>query len=1322
MTRLLKLLFFPILVLSTSLQARPDIKIIKSDRQTMILEWQLTDFKKKDLIASGEVFQQLSFYESVNDFPEGFPDIPQKVITIGIPSGGGARVQLLANESETLSQINLAPVFTPYKDKSGIDNYKIKKDLKIYEQSRLFPESILAKSEPSQFRDIPIQRIYLRPFQYNPATGSLTVYKKIRLKITYSNPNHIYRTFSPRGKLDQLYSKMLLNFDQAQHWQLPRNRMAAEKTDIPDGPFYRIPVSQDGLYKITVSVMQNAGIDVDNLGIHDLKMFNNGGHMLSYTTNAAQYNPLYTQQIPIHIVDQNSDGFLNENDYILFYGKALNGWYFDMGRHDFIYQKHLYANANFYWLTISPGNGLRMEEQEIGTLNGTTQIEYFLDRYHFEEDKYNLLASGPDWYGERFFGRSDSYSLNFTIHPYLQTSERPTFKLEMKGGSGVFYGDDEYYVYTFSATLNNKTLAKSFSFSRASERLVQGSVSEPLVDGKNIVNFQYTGNLDGCTAYLDWFELKYPRGFEAENNQLSFYTRSYENNQRYSITGLESLNDFIIFDISNAVQPVILGQNKTPVSGALTFDLPASAEPQNIFVSSLSSSQIKTVEALLPVERRQNLISTANQADYLIITHKTFIPFAQQMARKRPGLSTKVVTMEDIYFDFNSGVPDPTALRNFIRYAYANWQEPAPSYVLLFGDGHYDYRNIALNDTMRVPTFEIFNLGEVNSRATDNYFTDLNMTDPQLVHIDPDLAIGRIPIESIIDAERYLQKFDNYENSPDRGGWQMTLTFVADDAEKPGTTTEWEHQNQTEDMATLPELRKFIENKIYLSTYPSEPGGFGRVKPKAGNALIDALNQGTLIVNYVGHGSPVQWAHEGVFVMSRDLDRIQNSGRLTFLIAATCDFGKFDDPRETSFNEALIWKEGSGTIAALASTRLVYSTQNAAFNKLFYRKLFPNGAPSVSLGEAKLLATGSSINDQKYVLFADPTMHLADPRGSIRLVSNLSDSLKALSEVKVEAVVTGEEAGTAPFNGDAIIIVNDAAYDSVSTGGKYRLITEPGPSIFKGQVSVINDTLRGEFIVPKTIRYYKKPSGRITFYAWDRERKRSASGYNDQLLFNGSLTNSGDDSGPQLDIYFEDQENFASGDLILPAPTLLADIEDEKGINISGATGHNITITIDDQAPKNISGFFTYNKDSHTKGQLRYPLDKIESGMHTLTLVAFDNLNNASTQTIDFNISASSDLIVEDVVNYPNPFSGSTVFTFQTNRQGAEVTIKIYTISGRLIQPLEGFTTAGFNKEISWDGRDQDGDRVANGVYLYKLIVKEGSTKTEKIEKMVLTR
>jgi len=185
---------------------------------------------------------------------------------------------------------------------------------------------------------------------------------------------------------------------------------------------------------------------------------------------------------------------------------------------------------------------------------------------------------------------------------------------------------------------------------------------------------------------------------------------------------------------------------------------------------------------------------------------------------------------------------------------------------------------------------------------------------------------------------------------------------------------------------------------------------------------------------------------------------------------------------------------------------------------------------------------------------------------------------------------------------------------------------------------------------------------------------------------------------------------------------LVADLQDSKGINITGAAGHTITVQVDQDAPKDISGFFTYEKDSYTQGQINYPLSTLKSGNHQLLLKAFDNLNNGNSEEIEFNISSGSGLLLEEVVNYPNPFQNDTRFTFQTNRSGAEVQVKIFTISGRLIEKFEGMSIAGFNNEINWDGRDQDGNLVANGVYLYQLKLRDGEDKISTIEKMVITR
>jgi len=898
----------------------------------------------------------------------------------------------------------------------------------------------------------------------------------------------------------------------------------------------------------------------------------------------------------------------------------------------------------------------------------------------------------------------------------------------MKGGSHIIYGDDRNYTYKFKISMNGVYLYPTFSsffFSNGTRLLKEKRLTDLsiLKNGQNTLNLQYLGDDEGCAAYIDWFEVYYPRKFAASDDQLLFYSKDYSQPVRYTVTNLSDKNDYYIADVTLPNQPVILAENLSAVNGQLTFDLPASEHTQAIFVFSLSSSAVQSVNRLTAVQRSADLLSTSNQADYLIITHKSFVPWAREMAAMRPNLTSKVVTMQEIYMDFNSGVPDPTALRNFIRYAYYNWQTPAPSYILLFGDGQYDYRNINLSDTMRVPTFEIYDASEINSRATDNYFVDLNYAGSySFSSVQPDLAIGRIPIESTLDAERYVQKIKDYEHRSSNDGWQTVLTLVGDDQYSTDSQTEYMHQDQIEEIAKLPQLQKFIEKKIYLSMYPSQPGGFERIKPKANEDLINALNQGTLIVNFVGHGSPTQWTHEAIFVMDRDLERIVNNGKLPFLIAATCDFGKFDDPLEPSFTEALIWKEESGVIAALASSRLVFASANAAFNKTFYIYLFPGGAPSVALGEAKLLATGSSINDQKFFLFADPTMHLIDPRHSARFTSITPDTLKALSKATVEGDILINGQPASDFNGTATLLVNDASFTSVITAEGFDPITLPGPSIFKGQISVTNGHFKGSFIIPKSIRYVNQKTGRVTLYANDETSAISALGYNNQLLITGSEANIDDREGPQMDIYFQGQENFNSGDLLENNPVLKAEVSDESGINITGETGHTIQLQIDQQAPKNISGFFSYKKDSHTEGEITYPLESLPAGRYTLKLSAFDNLNNPSEAQVEAEISGSDELVLEQVVNYPNPFSSTTAFTFQTNRDGADVKIKIYTLSGRLIQELDGLSVKGYNDQFTWDGSDHDGDRIANGVYLYKIVLKDGSESVEHIDKLVIVR
>ncbi|MBD3224906.1 MAG: type IX secretion system sortase PorU [Caldithrix sp.] len=1303
-----------------------DLTIIESNNRYMVVEWTPQNIQYEEIIINNQPFVHINFKNSHERYEPGRPNIPFRTFTLGLPPAGTIQVDVLDSDRQIKRQIKPAPVPRLFKNKNGLSDYRYKPDPQHYQSQQNQPASITQVSKPSQFRDVRIQRLHISPFQYNAATTELTIYTRLRLRINYQYADQFNKGVSPKNTPDnELYKALLLNYDQAQAWQKPPAAGTLKKAaSLPSGPWYRIAVQEDGLYKITFNTLNSAGANVDNLSTDQIRMFNNGGHSLNIDVNEDYYNPPQTREIPIIVRDPNSNDQFDSGDYILFYGKHLNGWFLNHNKGTFEYHNHDYDTQNSYWLTVGNGQGRNMTIEDSDNLSNAQSVNFFYDRYHFEEDKYNLLASGPDWYGYRFFGKSDNYTKSFDINTNQAAGASPEFKIQLKGASGVKYGDDLGYRYYFDIILNNIKLFDNLSFTTESRRDYKKNLEDPttLNNGQNNLSIQYTGNYEGCAAHLDWFEIRYPRELAADGDRLSFYTRATGQNERYTITGLNNKDDYLVLDITDPANPIILEQNAAVQNGSLTLDIAGEISEQNILVSSLSSPKIKSVTQLKRFEGFDNLLAENQQTDFIIVTHKTFKPYAEEIARLRSELNSKIVTMEDIYFNFNSGVADPTALRNFIRHAYYNWQNPSPTYVLLFGDGHYDYRNITLPDTMRVPPFEIYDTGEINSRTTDNYFVDLQYSSGSGFRIlSPDLAIGRLPVESILDCQRVVQKLKQYEENPVRDGWQTNLVMVGDDEVTTSSTSQWEHQRQAEDLATLSPLNKFIKQKVYLSAYPSVAGGFGRVKPQANEDVIDHFNRGALVVNYVGHGSPVQWAHEAVFNLNRDLSRINNAGKLPLLIAATCDFGKYDDPHEPSFSEALIWKENSGVIGVLAASRLVYSGQNFQFNKRFYEELFPGGAPSRRLGIAKLLATYSGVNDQKYHLLADPTMHLADPRQEIQIHSISPDTLKALSEVTVDATIYKQNTPNNNFDGGAVLIVQDAAYDDVTYGGG-EYFTMPGPTLFKGEVSVQNGHLTGRFIVPKSIRFLNKYSGRITLYAWDEASDQDAIGFNNQLLIYGSVSNRNDTDGPEIDIYFKDQESFTTGDLIPQNPVLKVDVSDESGINMTGETGHNISIQLDEEVPKDISGFFFYKKDSYKEGSIQYSLDQLDNGNHTLQLTAFDNLNNPATEEIYFRIAQSSGLVLRDVVNYPNPFSGSTRFTFQTNKSGVDVQVKIYTLTGRLIQELYGFSENGFNSNIEWNGLDRDGNTLANGVYLYKLILKNGKEKEEKIEKLMIMR
>ena len=577
-----------------------------------------------------------------------------------------------------------------------------------------------------------------------------------------------------------------------------------------------------------------------------------------------------------------------------------------------------------------------------------------------------------------------------------------------------------------------------------------------------------------------------------------------------------------------------------------------------------------------------------------------------------------------------------------------------------------------------------------------------------------------------------VKKIVSYENSPQYGEWCNTITMVADDEYGQGGGFDGiDHIPATDRIAEglIPE--NYDVQKIYLTEYPviHDAAISGIRKPAAHESLLRQINRGSLIINFIGHGNEELWTHEHILVASDDLPRFNNGARQAFWIAATCDFARFDNPGLQSFAEKLVTLPGAGAIAVLSSCREAYASSNESLNRALFRYLFDGSNTRSRLGDVVMLAKnsmGNSINDQLYNLIGDPSLRLLTPSCSVKITEHFPDSMKALSLM--------EAAGNIQFSGQ---LMNDAGghilfktYDS-RVKRKYKVnewttwsYTLAGNILFRGTATVKNGTFKTRFIVPKDITYGGS-DGRFGAIYW--QENIFGSGTLDHIFMGGTEFDYDDRDGPRINIGFDGQD-FMTGGFVPPDPILKVTISDSvSGVNIAGDIGHKITMVLDHADDEKIvlNDFFEYEQDSYVTGNIVFPLTNLAEGRHHIAVKAWDNCNNSSQTESEFSIIPLDRLLIRDLFNFPDPFSSSTEFTFWASQE-CDVQIKIYTLSGRLICQLNQLKAEnGFN-HFRWDGWDQDGDLLANGVYLYKICASSFYANkkifAEKIEKLVIMR
>jgi len=1118
---------------------------------------------------------------------------------------------------------------------------------------------------------------------------------------------------------------------------------------LSSGEWYKFYVDTTGVVKLTKSFLNQLGVSVNSVDPRNIKIFGNGGAMLPLL-NSVPY-PMDLTENAIKFIGE-EDGRFDNEDYILFYAEGPKGYNAESNTNI-----NAYTDKSYYFVNISGGTGKRIQPMVQPDANPTISINTFQDYQFYEVDKTNLVKLGRRWFGDRFdIENAKDYKFSF---PNLINTEPVRVKVYAAAISDVATSME---IKVNNATVSNLNFnpvdQTSLAYGSAYNNTLSVSSSEIIVN----LNYNNNGN-PSSLGYLDYISIEATRALTFEGHQFSFKNRNVSNTSgvvEYTLSNSNNVSE--VWDITDKYNVT----NTVNSNQETSFSFKANAGTLRTYLA-VSSDYFEPLRDSNSTVSNQNIKGTIfnnNQGqfediDYIIITPNNLLSQAERLAqinRDQNQLNVKVVTLNELYNEFSSSNQDISAIRNLVKYVYSNASSPENrlKYLCLFGDASFDYKDRIQNNTNIVPSWlsiESFNL--TSSFISDDFYGMMDDNEGSMLTSDQlDIAIGRMIVDSPQQAKEMVDKIDLYYQKGSYGSWRNNVIVVSDDVDE-----DWEKiLEETTDAIgnSITQEKPFINVvKIHSDSYQQESSASGSRYPQVNKAIKDGIEVGALVVNYFGHGGEDGFAKERIFDKN-DSQEVRNLCKFNCFVTVTCEYTKFDDPTRPTAGEYTYWNTKGGSIGLITTTRQIFVTTGVSVNVVLEKYLFSFGSNEyTTMAEALRLTKNdnsiSGISQKRLVFFiGDPAMKLAFPKPEIKLtkvndvpIDQTIDVLEALGHVKLSGEVV-DEAGNliSDYNGIVTATVFDKnidrqtlANDGVRQNGvliKMDFKTL-GEVIFKGQATVKNGLFDFNFVVPRDIGI-PIGNGKVSFYGNRDTPLQDQAGSSFAIQVGGINENAAEDNtGPIINLYMND-ENFVSGGITNEEPTLLAILQDENGINTASGIGHDIIAIIDgdETNPFVLNDYYQADVDDYQSGRVTYPFRDLAPGLHTLTLKAWDVYNNSSITEIQFVVyDKDEELVINNVLNYPNPFIDYTEFWFNHNSSDVlDVSIQIFTVSGKLVRTLNGQTTGGgkatssLSKDIIWDGRDDFGDKIGKGVYVYKLKVRSNqlNKQVEKIQKLVI--
>lgn len=1138
------------------------------------------------------------------------------------------------------------------------------------------------------------------------------------------------------------------------------NNAYAEHSILADGDIYKIAIVKDGVYKIDRSFLESLGISVSELNPSSINIYGNGGELLPEKNFIEKADDLVKNAI--HIQGE-ADGVFNANDYILFYGKGPDTWSLaqdnGIGRKRWFHTKHYYSDSAYYFIKINDSSPLRISTENNGLVANRIS-DSFQDFLYVESDQYSPAKSGREFYGDLYDDvLSGSYNFSF---PNVKTNVPASMDFyaiaRTIGGSSIFTATVQGNTNTVS--IGNVTESPTSQVART------GRINTSFLPNNG--NFNVTvgfnkGNSD-AKGWLDYICMNATQQLKMQGSQMRF--------RDTTSVGPGNITEFQISEQSYALNEVWDITNfNTPIRMTLTTNgtlntWTTATDELKEYIAFASSFYTPT-----PIGKIQNQDLHGWPANELIIiSSPVLMPVAEEIAtiHRAQGQSVSIATPIQVFNEFSSGNPDVMAFRQLVKMQYdrANGGLRAPKNLLILGDGDYSRnKGIANHEGANVLIFESNNsLSPTSSYVSDDYFVMLSPTEDGNSTGLLDCGIGRIPAESLDEAYGYLGKIKAYlaENTSSNGGasclgdmqdspygnWRNVVTFVADDQDGSGGAFEQVHLNSANALSDIVKTNhpEYDISKLYMDAFTqiSTPGGERYIDGE--KAIQQRVQSGTLLLTYIGHGGEKGWAHERVLDLPT-IEGFTNKYRLPVFLTATCELARYDDPEFKSAGERLVMNANGGAIAMLTTTRIVFSGENYEMDLAFFEHaLNSDNGDLKTLGELNMLTkNGVSIgNDSKpnFSLLGDPALKMVYPRLNVQTthinnieINSFNDTLKALNETEFKGKVTDPNGNVLNnFNGFIYPTVYDKESKVITQNndqngdqGQFQEYYSYNKIIYRGKASVTNGEFSFKFIVPFDINY-TVGNARVSYYI--ASGNTDGHGFCNTFQIGGVNPNAQlNTTGPEISLYLNDS-TFVNGGIANTNPIIMAKLKDENGINTVGnGVGHNLTAVLDGNSSKAIvlNDFYESDLDTYTSGEVRYPLEALSLGEHTLTVKAWDVFNNSNDATIHFTVQEDSKVALSHLLNYPNPFTTHTNFIYEHNQacQQLDARVQIFTVSGKLVKTIESsFFATGFKGEdIPWDGKDDFGNAIGKGTYIYKLELRNNNGESaESFQKLVILK